>query len=559
MNIKSILLGLLVMLSVQNYLIGQDKSDIKFGKVAPEDFNLSKYKFDTGAAAVVIADIGSTSFEGNNKGDFTLIYKRSRRIKILNKNGFDAATDEVEVYKNGEDEEKLDNLKASTYNLENGHVTETKLDDKSVYTEKVDRNYSKKKFTLPAVKEGSIVEISYVIKSDFYTHLQPWNFQGDYPCLWSEYEVTIPQFFNYVFLMQGYEPFFIKTSKSVFASYSVRSPGGTQSDEVYHLSGSAVTSRWVIKDVPALKTESFTSTIRNHISRIEFQLNYVQYGDENPRHDYMGNWYIASEKLLNNESFGVALDKDNHWMSDEIKTISAGSTSVQEIVKKIYSFIRDKFTCTSHNNLYTDNPLKTVFKNRTGNVAEINLLLVAMLRHEGIEANPMILSTRSHGYTSEFYPLITRFNYVICAAKIQDTAYYLDASRPKLGFDQLPYYCYNGQARTINKEKPYVAYFNPDSIKEHKTTMVLIVNGEKGGIEGSYQSVLGKFDSYDTRVKLAEKNEKAFFKDIQTGYGSDIEISNGGIILLDQPEEPVNVHYDFSLNRQKRTLFISTP
>ena len=48
----------------------QDKMPVKFGKVNAEDFNLSKYSFDSSANAVVIADVGSTVFEGNSKGWF---------------------------------------------------------------------------------------------------------------------------------------------------------------------------------------------------------------------------------------------------------------------------------------------------------------------------------------------------------------------------------------------------------------------------------------------------------------------------------------------------------
>ena len=53
-------------------------------------------------------------------------------------------------------------------------------------------------------------------------------------------------------------------------------------------------------------------------------------------------------------------------------------------------------------------------KTRQGNVAEINLLLTAMLRKAGIEADPMILSTRDNGIANTSYPLISEYNYVIC-------------------------------------------------------------------------------------------------------------------------------------------------
>lgn len=544
---------------LQNYLVAQDKLNIKFGKIGPEDFNLSEHKFDTGASAVIIADIGNTSFEGNNKGDFTLIFKRYKRIKILNKNGFDVATEDILLYGNSNGQEKLSDVKAATYNLENGNIITTRLDEKSVFTDKINRYYSRKKFTLPALKEGSIIEIGYTIKSDFYTHLRSWNFQGDYPCLWSEYEVSIPQFFHYVSLTQGDQSFFVKTVNTANAFYSVKVSNGTRADDIYNISGSALVSRWVKKDVPALKEESFTTTLRNHVSRVEFQLHYVQYGETDERHDYMGNWFIASEKLLKNEFFGQALDEDNGWMNSELKSIIAGNENNLEKTEKIYSYIRDNFTCTDYDALYTDNPLKTVFKKKNGNVAEINLLLTAMLRHENIVADPMILSTRDNGYTSETYPLMERFNYVICAVTDGGKNYYLDASRPLLGFGHLPIDCYNGQARIINKEKPYVVYFNPDSLKEQKFTAVIIINDDKGQPSGSFQSTLGYYESDELREKVKSKSQKNFFKEIQTAYGSDIKLENESIDSLNKLDFPVKVNYDFEIEGNNEDIIYFNP
>src|SRR5205085_17050 len=145
------------------------------------DFDLSSYHYDSSAGAVVIGDIGTSWFEGNTKGWFSLIHKKTTRIKILNKNGFDAANVKVPLYVDGSAEEKIDNLKASTYNVVDGKVVETKLDNNSIFKDKLSKKISLRKFTLPAIKEGSIIEYTYVIKSDFLFNLQPWYFQGEYP------------------------------------------------------------------------------------------------------------------------------------------------------------------------------------------------------------------------------------------------------------------------------------------------------------------------------------------------------------------------------------------
>jgi hypothetical protein len=61
--------------------IAQDMPDIKFGRVLPQDFSIANLKVDTSSGGVIIADIGSISFEGTNHGWFRLVYKHQRRIK----------------------------------------------------------------------------------------------------------------------------------------------------------------------------------------------------------------------------------------------------------------------------------------------------------------------------------------------------------------------------------------------------------------------------------------------------------------------------------------------
>lgn len=529
-----------------NLLMAQDKSNIKFGKIAPADFDLSKYQYDSAASAIVIADIGNSSFVGNNKGWFSLEFTHYKRVKVLNKNGFDVANVEIPLYVSGANVEKIVNLKAVTYNLENGKIVETRLDGKSVFTDKYDKNHIIQKFTFPAVKEGSIIEFSYTQSSDFLLNLQPWEFQGAYPRLWSEYEVSIPEYFNYVFLSQGYQAYDIKTSNGTNVHFSIREPSSNGGrDEFLNLDGQATDSRWVMKNVPALKEESFTTTLNNHIAKIEFQLSGYRFPNGYSK-DVMGNWVTANTKMMEDEEFGADIVRNNGWLDDDTKAVTKGVTSKLEKARKLYAYVRDNFTCTDYNRVYMGNNLKTVLKNKNGSEAEINLLLAAMLNHEGIKADPVILSTREHGYTSEIYPLMDRFNYVICSVNIDTSFYYLDASRPSLGFDHLPYYCYNGHARLISRETPGPVYFESNSLKEAKITSVFIVNDEKGIPSGHVESSLGYYESYAVREKIRKKSKNDFFNTVRSSYPSEILIENTEIDSLNNPEYPIKIAYDFN-------------
>ncbi|MEO6315350.1 MAG: DUF3858 domain-containing protein [Chitinophagaceae bacterium] len=523
-------------------ITAQTKTPIKFGKITPADF-IIKEAFDSSASAVVIADVGSSEFEGNIKGWFSLVYKRTTRIKILDQKGFDAAKVEIALYSDGSAEEKLDDLKAFTYNLENGKVVGTRLEASSIFKEKRTKNYLFTKFTLPAVKEGSVIEYSYTVKSDFLYNLKAWYFQSQYPCLWSEYEVGIPEFFNYVTLSQGYlQPEF--KSNTQFANFKITVPGGADQNQNVALDGTVYYKRWVVKNSPAIKLEKYTSALKNYISGVEFQLSSYQFQGQMP-HDQMGNWILLGQKLMQNEYFGLGLSKNNNWLDDDIKVAVKDARSKLEKAKKIFAYVRDNMTCTDNSAIYLGTTVKEAYKKHSGTVADINLLLIAMLRHENITADPVILSTRENGFTSEVYPLIQRFNYVICGADIDGAYYNLDASNPYNGFSRLPANCYNGHARVITKEAAMPVYFSADSLNEKKMTTVFISNDEKSGLTGSFRSQLGYYESLDLRGKL-KGDQNGYFKKVKSSFSFDMSVRDAGIDSLKLNDMPALIHYDFA-------------
>ncbi len=535
----------------------QDKAPVKFGKISADDFKTSVYRIDSNASAVVIADVGSSEIVGNNKGWFSLEYRHFKRMHILKKGGYDLANVEIPLYTNGDDEEILDNLKAYTYNLENGKVVETKLDVKSsVFKDKLSKNHVVKKFTFPAIKEGSIIEFEYKITSDFLFNLQPWEFQGAYPRLWSEYEVSIPEFLYYVSLSQGMQYDYNRTQNTKVVNFRVSDNRTAGAAERITFSANMTAHKMIMKNIPALKEESFTTTIDNHIAKVEFQL--AEYRQPLNYQSVMGNWFDVSQTLLKDEDFGLQLSKDNGWMNDELKIALKGALSEKEKAKNIYKYIQNGFTCINYNRIYVDQQLKNILKDKKGSEAEINLLLVAMLRKTGLGADPVILSTRSHGYTNPVYPIMGRFNYVVCRTKINGEVLYLDASRPGLGFGRLHWECYNGQARIINSEATAVD-LNSDSLVERKVTSLMLFSDDKGEIVGHMQQIPGYYESYSLRDRIKEKGKEELFKDIKKDFGLDIEITDPQIDSLEVFEGGVQIGYGIKVNLEKDDIIYMNP
>ncbi len=528
-------------------LSGQEKAKIKFGKVSADDFK-TKYTVDTSSGAVIIGDIGSTDFIGNTKGGFSIEFKRYCRIHVLNKSAYDILEVEIPIYTEDDREEELSHLRAVTYNLENGKVVETKLDPKNaVFKEKISRNKVIRKFTFPAVREGAIIEMEYKLKSDFLFNLRPWSFQDRYPTLWSEYTVGMPEFLNYVSLTQGYQTFHIKEQKDKRESFSVEiakegvAYAGIK--ERVNFSAGITFFRWVMKDLPALKEEGFTSTISNHVARIEFQL--AEYREPFVPKKVMSTWGETMKVLMNDKDFGLPLEQSNEWLDAVMPDILKNAATPLAKARNIYAWMRDNMVSTKRNSFFTTKSLKSTLSAKAGTEAETNLLLIAMLRKAGLQADPVILSTRSNGYTYALYPLIDRFNYVIARVSIDGKTYLLDASRPQLGFDKLGFDCYNGHARVV-AESAEGLELKAESLMEKSLTSVFIANSTNGKLIATVQNSPGYYESYNIRSSVKDKGLKTYTEDLRKEFGDESMISEMKIDSLYNYEDPLTLRYQLT-------------
>ncbi|MET0634608.1 MAG: transglutaminase domain-containing protein [Chitinophagaceae bacterium] len=535
----------------------QDKNKYKFGKLSKADFEPAVYSIDSNASAIVLADIGSSEFTGNDKGWFSTEYKFFRRARIINRKGYDIADVEISLYTDDGMEEQLESLKAVTYNLEDGKIVETKLDVKeSVFKTRINKNLVVKKFTFPAVREGCIIEYEYKLVSDFLFNLQPWNFQGDYPVLWSDYKAIIPQFFSYVWLFQGYQKFFLNERKDRVVGFSVNDNSSNINSRVQSFSAGVSDHRWVMKDVPALKEERFTSTLRNHVSRIEFQL--AEYREPLTPRNVMGTWPDAMKKLLSYEEFGQQLEKENGWLNNTISDIGGNDGTPLEKARKIYTWVRDNITNENYTSIYVRKPMRQVLKAKTGSESEINMLLVAMLRKAGLIADPVMLSTRSHGWVYAQYPLISRFNYIIARALVGRDTVLLDASNPRLGFNRLEPELYNGHARVVSENADSL-FLTSDMLLEKKSTSVFLQAKENGSLSGTSEERSGYYESIALREKIIRNGNNGYLTDLQKGFGKDVSISNLVIDSLSDYDVPLVVKYQFEMKGDESDIIYLNP
>lgn len=536
---------------------GQVKPDIQFGKVSLAAFNIQSALADSSTPAVVLSDIGISEFEGNSNGNFTLVFKHHKRILIKNRIGFDAATILISLY-NGENSsstEKLEDFEAYTYTVENNKVVETKGKKDAVVQEKVNRERVIKKFTFPNIKEGCIIEFRYKVKSPFYNRLRSWSFQSEYPTIWSEYKVIIPPIFDYISSTYGYLDYAVNQLSYLPKTYTIRDPiSKMQDNTIITISGEALVNVWAVKDAPAFQPEAFVYSNLNHIKRIQFQLKAINYSATSTT-KVIKDWGETAKDLLKDHDFGAQLNEENDWLNATVNGLKKQTEA--ETCRNIYEFVRDRFICTDYDTKWLSQTLKKTFETKTGNSSDINLLLLAMMQKAGIQGAPVVVSTRENGFINQNYALPAQYNYTLTRVKIADQFYLLDAAHKKIGFGDIPVYCYNGTGRIIDEAGSPIQ-LTPEMLQENEKVDVKIKNDNKKWkilIKISY----GKVESVRLRNKLLPGKESDVIKQIIASAPSEFRLVNFSFDSLTQYEKPllVNIEMNYEPDTEASTLYMN--
>jgi hypothetical protein len=503
---------------------GKIPPPVQFGQPMSADFEARSFVGDSTASAVVLCDYGNARF-GSAAGEMNIISERTTRLKILKKAGYAYATVEVPLYHSESGAEKMTNLRGFTYvRGADGKITKTKLEESTAFEEKRSNHLNVRKFTLPNVQEGAVIEYAYTVVSTYFNNYQDWTFQRDIPTRWSEYRTSIPQVYQYKALYRGYLPFAIneigKGSVSLLLTNRVsENAGALAGTDVGNMGVSMSTEqhRWVIKDAPAFREEPYMTTANDYLARITFELAGIQMPNEQYR-DLADSWTKKNKLLLDHEFFGLAL-KHGDFLSTAVQPLlakhpdpAARAAAVRELVLQ-----HVKYDGTNH---YTASvPLKRSYELHRGTAADVNLLLVAALRQAGLRTLPVLLSTRTHGQVSQEYPLLEQFNYVVALVELPNQKeLLLDATEPLLPAGVLPTRCLTQVGHTVpdTGEGRWVNLV-PSQRYNHFQDIKLTVDAQ-GNLSGRVKEEHGGYSGLEAREKLQQLGEKKYVTELASQH-----------------------------------------
>ncbi len=546
MQHKLKLLALLLLLASAAFA---QKTELKtkFGKISDDEIKMSTYPADPDAPAVVLFDKGRVDHRYVSNVGFIQEFERHTRIKIFKKEAYGLADVSFFYYK----WQKIGDLKAVCYTMENGKVVETELEKANIFDEKITKNRMLRKFSIPGVKEGAIIEFKYTITDEDVAGIPNWTFQKvNAPTVWSEYEATVPTFISYNKMSQGWEPFLVSEEKDINKSLNItvtnRGSGlsATGSSETVKVEYEAKYMHYIQQNLPAMKPEPYVSSLYDYLSQINFDIQAVYRTDLVPNgtvyklintsyKSYNNNWETLGSEMLE-DTYDDYLTSTK-YTKDAVKTTTDGKSTPEEKLAAIYEYIGRNYGVRDLDIIWITQSMETLTKDRKGTATDLNLLLINMLRQANIKAWPIMISTCSNGRVHPARVSPNAFDRVLAAVELEENKIMLVnvAAFPHapglLDKEDL-----NNMGLLLKSKQEVTWEPLQNKIASREATIATFDILPEGGISGNVSCMVGGYGTVDRRRYIAEKDAAYMLQTTLKEWATEGTFSD---IQVDKPNE----------------------
>lgn len=510
---------------------------MKLDNVTQNELLEKRNPIDTSASAAYLFKKAKTTFVYSEKEGFVSTTEFQVKLKIYKKEGLKWANFKIPYYigytKLSDDSVNL--ISANTYNLENDKVIKTKVNSDGKFKEQLNEYWSFKSITFPNVKVGSIIELKYVLSTENISVLPEFQFQYDIPVNDAEYTTEIPEFYIYKGIQNGFvhidkEEILENTSQNFEGKYN----------ESKSFRYRQIKTKYTAKNVPAVKDEAYVNNINNYYGKINHELQTIRMPEEEPK-QIAKSWEDVARSIYEEKEFGEELKKKDYFI-DHLKTQIANANTLEERANKVFNYVKNRMSWNGAYGYFPKRKLETAYFEKTGNIAEINLMLVAMLKMAGLQADPVLVSTRDNGFA--LFPNRSLFNYVIAAVVLENKTILFDASDKWSDANLLPERTLNGSGRLIkNDGTSTVIDLMPKSNSLEILNIMATVN-PLGEISGKIRDQYFDYNALEFREKYNGIATESYIENIEKQHPG-LEINDYEVLNNNDLSKPIIESYSF--------------
>ena len=455
--------------------------NLKWGKPTDQELQMTEYAGDKDAEAVVLYHKTDVSYQFISN-DFKVYYRVNTRLKVLKPEGKRLADGQIvylESLTSHGRREMVVGLKATAYNLENGKLVKTKMERSMTSEERLDKNQMVTKFSVPQVKVGTVIEYEYRIESDYYGNIRDWYAQRDIPVLYTCYELSIPEWFSFNIEETGMN----HLEKNTYSEpMTLLFSGGTENILTN-------VKTFVGRNLPALKDDDFVWHATDYGDKVTAELANI-FVPGAVYQSYTSTWDDVDGQLMSDEDFGGRLKRSSP-LKDEITAAGIpGISDKKERIAAVWKLFKSKVRWNGKYALWGESASK-ILKEGTGTNADINFLLINMLKDAGIEATPVIMRTRDSGMLPLSHSSLKYLNTFVVGIPMADTGMiYLDGSAEDGYLNVLPARLLVNRARVLQKTGADQWVNLQEKARGRETTSIQAQLDADGLLKGQMSNVL---------------------------------------------------------------------
>ncbi len=543
MNLKKLLFFCSLFISTVTFA-----QTYELGKVTLSELEERVYPKDTTVAAAVLFQVGKTYFEFTPNKGFEMVTEIDTKIKIYNQDGVGFAKQNIEYYRGDTGAESVLVSKAVSYTLVDEEMIKTNLNGQDIPTEEKSKHWTVKKMVLPNVKAGSIVEYRITTRSPFVSSFPEWSFQKSIPVNHSEYTTTIPDYYIYNVKYKGTLPpmkTVTKGQKTIMIDEREKAKPGSV---FFGASGnpavnySETKTIYKMDDIPALEDEAFVNNIDNYRIGVTHQLTQIKMQTGSIQ-SFETDWATVVKKIYDAEDFSGELNKTGYFEKD-LNIYLRGVIGQDNKLKEVFNFIKKRMTWNEISSYSCDKDIVEAYGgSTTGNSAEINLMLTAALRYAGFDANPVLISTRTHGIVS--YPTTAAFNHVIVAVDFNKEIILFDATSKHALPNIIPINSLNGTGRLVKKDGSSMEISTLPKAKAKEIIKVVAQITQDGNVLGKATAQYFDYNAFTFREKNNKQSYDVWVNELEERF-EGIEIED--YIFINSISLPLPIDESFSFN-----------
>src|SRR5690606_1247006 len=235
------------------------------------------------------------------------------------------------------------------------------------------------------------------------------------------------------------------------------------------------------------------------------------------------------------------------YFEDDVDAILSSVSDPLMRVSSIFNLVKSKVKWNGYYGKFCDDGVRKAYKDQVGNVAEINIMLTSMLRYAGLNANPVLVSTRQNGIP--LFPTIDGYNYVISCVETDQGIILMDATNRYSTPNMLPIRALNWEGRIVRKDKSSTTIGLYPNAKSQETVLAMMNLNESGKLEGQLRTTATVYEAMAFRENYMETDKDQFLENLENKYNG-MEISEFDVKDVEDLSKPVIESYKFTLENQ---------